>query len=231
MIRTLAIETTGRTGSVALLEDDTVLLSRQLEAGQRSAQSLAVALDAALRDQGWQPRHVDLVAVAQGPGSFTGLRVGVTTAKTFAYAADAKLVGTNTLNVIAAAIPSAATPLWCALDAQRQQVVTAKYVGGRQQGEIDATTTIQDIDRWLDALNEADRVAGPVLERLCDRLPPTVDVVGAQYWQPQAEWVGRLGLRQSRAGRHDDVWQFLPQYHRKSAAEEKLDSPRGGVTK
>ena len=223
MIRTLAIETTGHTGSIALLEDETLLLSMQLNPDLRSAQSLSVALHEALRDQGWQPQQVDLVAVAQGPGSFTGLRVGVTTAKTFAYAAEAKLVGTNTLNVIAAAVPSAATPLWCVLDAQRQQVITTKYAGGSQQFERIQDTNIQHIDSWLDELNAADRVAGPILERLCERIPPTVDVIDSQYWRPQAEWVGRLGLRQFRDGHEDDIWQFVPHYHRKSAAEEKAE--------
>ena len=67
----------------------------------------------------------------------------------------------------------------------------------------------------------ADRVAGPVLVRLGDRIPPHIDVVDSRFWFPQAEWVGRLGLRQFLQGQHSDVWEFVPQYHRKSAAEEK----------
>ncbi|HBO44409.1 MAG TPA: tRNA (adenosine(37)-N6)-threonylcarbamoyltransferase complex dimerization subunit type 1 TsaB, partial [Planctomycetaceae bacterium] len=89
-MRVLAIETTERVGTVALSEGDRLVVQRSLDAGQRSAQSLAPAVVQTLADAGWKPEDVELVAVTVGPGSFTGLRVGVTTAKTFAYGVGAQ---------------------------------------------------------------------------------------------------------------------------------------------
>src|SRR5205823_153504 len=76
----------------------------------------------------WLPKEVELVAVTVGPGSFTGLRIGVTTAKAFAYAIGAEVVGVNTLDALAAQALPSPSPLWAILDAQRQELFAAKFV-------------------------------------------------------------------------------------------------------
>ena len=101
-MRILALETTDLTGTVAALEGDKVLLQNELNPGQRSAQSLAPALARLWQAVGWKPTEIELIAVALGPGSFTGLRVGVTTAKMLAYLARAQVLGVDTLETIAA---------------------------------------------------------------------------------------------------------------------------------
>src|SRR5271163_2151267 len=97
MFRILALETSELTGSVAAAADGNVLAELQLDPQQRSAQSLAPAIRALLAQVGWQPADIDLLAVTIGPGSFTGLRVGVATAKVFAYACGAEVLGISTL--------------------------------------------------------------------------------------------------------------------------------------
>jgi tRNA threonylcarbamoyladenosine biosynthesis protein TsaB len=101
-MRILAIETTDKTGSVAAMADDNLLADLMLDRTQRSAQSLAPAISRLLKQVGWLPADVQLVAVSIGPGSFTGLRVGVTAAKVFAYAVGAEVLGVNTLEAVAA---------------------------------------------------------------------------------------------------------------------------------
>ena len=100
-MRILALETTDKTGSVAAIDDDNLLAELMLDHTQRSAQSLAPAMQRLLKQVGWLPADVQLVAVSVGPGSFTGLRVGVTTAKVFAYAVGAEVLGIDTLEAIA----------------------------------------------------------------------------------------------------------------------------------
>jgi tRNA threonylcarbamoyladenosine biosynthesis protein TsaB len=102
----LALETTAVTGSVAASDGTNLLLELDLAPQQRSAQSLAPAILQLLCRVAWKPLDVELVAVTIGPGSFTGLRVGVTTAKTFAYAVGAAILGIDTLETIAAGMPA-----------------------------------------------------------------------------------------------------------------------------
>ncbi|MCA9264481.1 MAG: tRNA (adenosine(37)-N6)-threonylcarbamoyltransferase complex dimerization subunit type 1 TsaB, partial [Planctomycetales bacterium] len=100
-LKVLALETSSFHGSVALLDGQMLLASRALPDDSRSAESLAPTIREVLTSVGVTPRAIELVAVTVGPGSFTGLRVGVTTAKTFAYAVSAAVVGVNTLEVLA----------------------------------------------------------------------------------------------------------------------------------
>src|SRR4051794_8233363 len=97
----LAIETTDKAGSVALLNGPEMLGEIDLNPAQRSAQSLAPGIDTLLTRTNRKPGEVKLVAVADGPGSFTGLRVGVPTAKLFAYSVGADALGINALEAIA----------------------------------------------------------------------------------------------------------------------------------
>src|SRR5438876_1121982 len=126
-MKTLAIETSGKAGSVAALVGGRLLREIRLPADQRSAKSLAPAMAELFSATGWGPREVRLVAVAVGPGSFTGLRIGVTTAKVFAYLTRAEVVGVNTLEVIAAQAPADIGRLSVVLGAERQQLFASDF--------------------------------------------------------------------------------------------------------
>ncbi len=106
-MRILALETTDKIGSVAAIHDDNMLVELNLEPARRSAQSLLPAMHDLLQRVGWRPEDVQLVAVSIGPGSFTGLRVGVTAAKVFAYCVRAEVMAVSTLEAIAAGVPGA----------------------------------------------------------------------------------------------------------------------------
>jgi tRNA threonylcarbamoyladenosine biosynthesis protein TsaB len=225
-VRILALETTEKSATVAALEDRRLLGAAQLDPTRRSAQTLAGGMKRLLADVGWRPADVQLVAVAVGPGSFTGLRVGVTTAKTLAYAVGAEVMGVNTLEVIAAQTPADAAAVWAVLDAQRNQVYAARFVRTQEGLRTDRATEIRDVDAWLAMLTPGDVVSGPVLGKLAGRLPPGVVAVAAELWSPAAEQVGRLALVHYEAGERDDLWRLVPHYYRKSAAEEKYDERR-----
>ena len=111
-----------RAGSAARLVRGGVVTGHE-----RTAQTLAPRLSELLRETDW-PAGVDSTWwwSPVGPGSFTGLRIGVTTAKTFAYAVGAEVIGVNTLAVIAEQAPRAAAPLWVVMDAQRQELFAAQ---------------------------------------------------------------------------------------------------------
>ncbi len=221
-MRILALETTVRPGSVAAAEGCNPLCHYELSSLERTAQSLLPAVKRLLVQVGWRPRDVDLVAVSIGPGSFTGLRLGVTAAKLFAYGAQAHVLGIDTLETIAAGVPERVDHLAVAVDAQRGEVVCVEM---RRQSDgwlgPAGPERLIPADEWLGGLPRGIWVAGPVLARLAERLPEHVQVVDAQCWQPTAAAVARLAARDYQAGRRDNLWRLVPRYWRPSAAEEK----------
>jgi tRNA threonylcarbamoyladenosine biosynthesis protein TsaB len=229
--RLLALETSGRAGSVAVLDGTKLLAERTLDPARGSAATLAPAIRGLLADVQWRPADVQVVAVAVGPGSFTGLRIGVMTAKTLAYALGADIVAVDTLDVIALQTPSItalqstsdARPLWAVIDAGRDELFAARYLSNSQSGELitERPTALVRIDDWLAELQAGDWVSGPLPTRLEPMLPRGVQLVELPLRLPQARTVGRLAVARHAAGVRDNLWELSPKYHRLSAAEER----------
>src|SRR5262245_34096399 len=104
--RLLILETSGRTGHVALAQGEAFLGLRSLDEARRHARDLVPAVAGLLAEQGWQPRDLDAVVISRGPGSYTGLRVGIMSAKTLAYATGCALVAIDTFAAIAHQAPA-----------------------------------------------------------------------------------------------------------------------------
>jgi tRNA threonylcarbamoyladenosine biosynthesis protein TsaB len=218
---------------VALLDGPQLLGERVLDPSLRSAQTLAPAIDDLLRSQQVRPQQIRLVATTIGPGSFTGLRVGVTTAKTFAYAIGGEVLAVSTLETIAHQLPrdligDPRREIHAVLDAQRRELFVGRFRGeaGFAGDELPTLTRLDadyivSADRWIASL-ESETVTGKGLDPLSDRLPATATVVPRTHWEPRAATVGRLAWRQYQAGRRDDLWKLAPLYLRPSYAEEKF---------
>jgi tRNA threonylcarbamoyladenosine biosynthesis protein TsaB len=225
-LRILAIETSGRLGSVALLEIEgdrkIVAAERRTPDGERTARSLLPTIRQLLREHAWRPAEVNLVCVTTGPGSFTGLRIGVVAAKTFAYATGARLVGVHTLAAIAAGVdPRGPEQLWTVLDAQRQELFVASFTGRPPSDQAVPETEILPVADWIASLASGDVVAGPPLAKCRDQLPAGVVVTDERFWEPMALPVGTLGYELFKRGGDMNPLELIPHYYRKSAAEEK----------
>lgn len=220
-MKTIALETSDTPGSIALLDGSLVIVARALPADQRTTASFAVVLRDALRDVGWRPKDVELFAVCQGPGSFTGLRIGVTAAKTFAYATGCRLVALNTLDVIAQRAASDHQPVWALLDAQRGQLFVAQYE--RADGRLEERTPTQLVDArsWLATLDEGSFLTGPGLKKWAASVPPNIAVAPPELWNADAATLGQMAVPLAAAGHTVDPWRLVPRYYRSSAAEEK----------
>jgi tRNA threonylcarbamoyladenosine biosynthesis protein TsaB len=229
MTRILAIETVGFTGSIALADNDRLVVQHVLPTEVRMAQSLAPGIRDLLTANHWAPADLELILVATGPGSFTGLRCGVTTAKTLAFATGAAVLGVHSLAVIAEQAPPECTRLNAVLDAQRKQLFSATF-GRNEQGvmQLRQETAIVDIEAWLNSLDPNTTLAGPVLEKLRGKLPENQPLLPENLWQPRAAAVASLGWRHFASGDRDDLWQLTPNYYRPSAAEEKQASTLPG---
>lgn len=147
----LAIETATDTCSVAVLDGDTVTAEAHLHRPRVHAQRLTPLIEDVLRHAGASRDMIDLIAVSRGPGSYTGLRIGMSTAKGRAEATGAALIGVPTLEALAATLTPVAQPgdLVCALlDARRQEVYAAAYdvLADEETSPDDGTSPDGDLD-------------------------------------------------------------------------------------
>src|SRR5690348_12843563 len=126
--RALAIETSGRIGSIALIDaGGAVVAEEQFPHGLKHAAEIVPMIDRLCRARGWTPRDLEHVYVSAGPGSFTGLRIGITLAKTLALAIGVRLIAVPTVRVLAENAPPEAQNLIIVLDAKREQIFTARF--------------------------------------------------------------------------------------------------------
>src|SRR5438045_5972013 len=108
MPRALAVETSGRIGSVALAENGVVLAGETFPHGLQHAAHLLPMIDQMCAARSWRPRDLEHLYVSAGPGSFTGLRIGITLCKTIAFATGAKIVAVPIVRVPAEDAPGEA---------------------------------------------------------------------------------------------------------------------------
>lgn len=228
-MRVLAIETVGTTGSVAALDDERLLAEHQLDPRRRSAQSLAPGIEGLLQTVGWRPAEVELVAVATGPGSFTGLRIGVTTAKAFAYATGCQVVGVHTMQAIAERVPTEIDRFSVIVDAQRAELFVADFQRARGGTPAGAETTrLLPASAWLEQLEAGQWLTGPALEKWSSRVVDGVRLVEPALWSPTAAAVGIVGRRNVAEGRGSDLFALAVEYLRRTAAEEQWDRKQSG---
>jgi len=223
--RLLILETSGRAGQVALARGESVLDLRRLDEARRHARDLAPAVAALLEAQGWKPRELDGVIVSRGPGSYTGLRVGIMSAKVFAYATGCALIAVDTFAAIAQQAPARASRVAVLADAQQGRVYVQEYARTGAGTALLAVTplAIRQFGEWLASVDPEVWLSGPGLLVHGDERPATSPVVDQTDWEPRPESLLHLGLARYRAGERDDSWSLEPLYLRPSSAEEKWD--------
>jgi tRNA threonylcarbamoyladenosine biosynthesis protein TsaB len=221
----LAIETSTLQSVLVLIVSDRTLLEARPDPARRHARELVPAMDRLLRQAGIRPRQLEAIAVGLGPGSFTGLRVGLAAAKTLAYVNQCRLLGIDSLAVIAAAAPPEFREIVVAADAQRGEWFVARF---RRDRETDlprrkSATQIELIARVLASIGPNEVLIGPGLERLKtpSGIPEGVRLADPSAWFPQADALSACALDAWQRGVSDDPWTLEPIYIRRSAAEEK----------
>jgi tRNA threonylcarbamoyladenosine biosynthesis protein TsaB len=221
--RILIIETSGQPGVVALAAGKQLLGEQRLNEARRHARDLAPMLSALLANQSWRARDLEGVFVSRGPGSYTGLRVGVMSAKTLAYATGAPLLALDTFAAIAKQAPGEANQVDVVADAQQDKLYVQRF---RRQSadaawEATAALAIAPFADWLATLTPEVAVMGPGLAGHEKRLPKEVIVAPREDWQPRAASLLALGMERFRRGDRDDPFAVEPLYLRPSSAEEK----------
>ena len=216
-MKLLAFGTSSQALSVSLTEDDNLLGKIDLNIKKNHSITLMPAIDFLMTNAGLQPEDLDRIAVAQGPGSYTGLRIAVTTAKTLASTLNIDLVGVSSLAAIAANVEVAGkvVPL---IDARRQNV----YAGIYENGTSISQEHHVELDKLMDTLKTEERLyfTGELAnfrELISQTLPQAKFVENAERRLPNAYQIARLGAGYEPV----NVDAFVPEYLKKVEAEEK----------
>lgn len=225
-IRALAIETSARVGSIALAEDGNTLLDETFPHGLQHAARIVPALDHLCNQLKWTSRDFKEIYVSAGPGSFTGLRIGITMAKTLALVTGASLVAVPSVRVLAENAPSDANNIVIVLDAKRDQVFTASFARAGEDWNPLEPAQLCSLAEILSRTPRPVHLIGEGIPYHRKFIPPGdagIHIVDESLWRPRASAVAALGWRMARAGRFTDVLSLRPIYIRRPEAEEKLD--------
>lgn len=223
----LAIETSSRRGSVALVESGAVVAEEVFSQGLQHAAGLLPIIDSLMRGRGRTPGDLEQVYVSAGPGSFTGLRIGITVAKAIALASRrVKLVAVPTVRVLAENAPAEARQLVIVLDAKRGQIFTARF---ERDGDGDwLEREPAHLDSLAEVLARSPRpvhLLGEGIPYHRAHIPSSGDVIvpGEEAWRPRAAVVAQLGMAMAAAGQFTEPDRLTPIYVRKPEAEEKWE--------
>lgn len=232
----IAIETSGRIGSVALGRGETLSGELTFSGFMKQGAELLPQINTLLHQAGGSASDIRQVILTVGPGSFTGLRIAVTTAKMMSFARDVRIVAVDSTDVIAENAPDFADnnpekPVNCIctiLDAKRNLFYASVFDRGEKGWtKIFGTETVtaENLLAWL-AEQKKDKVylLGEGLVYYADTFKaPFTAILDEKYWIPTAGGLFRVGRRQAAQGKFADPARLSPLYIRKPEAIESRE--------
>ena len=226
-MKILALDTATKVGSVAIMEDDNVLAESTLNADITHSETLLPSINDMLKETALSMTDMDLFALTLGPGSFTGIRIGVSTIKGFAFALNRPVVGVSTLEALAYNFSSSPLKITPILDARRGEVYTATF---RWEGDrmlrLSEDRAVPP-EKMLEEIDEETLFAGDGLEKYGDMIKSRLGTLANEATKPQglirASSIATLGLERYEKGETLDIATLTPLYLRKSEAEIKRE--------
>ncbi|OFI48304.1 tRNA (adenosine(37)-N6)-threonylcarbamoyltransferase complex dimerization subunit type 1 TsaB [Floricoccus tropicus] len=217
-MKILAFDTSSKALSVALVEDGDILGQVTLNIKKNHSITLMPTIDFLMAQVSLKPKDLDRIAVAKGPGSYTGLRIAVTTAKTLAYSLDIELVGVSSLQAMAKNLetPSLVVPL---MDARRKNVYAGAYLNG-ESVITDRHTSFDDLVPLLQERDEEIVFTGEVdnfIEDISEKLPNARVINDSLLKLPSAYQIAFIGAEMEPV----EIHTFVPEYLKRVEAEEK----------
>jgi tRNA threonylcarbamoyladenosine biosynthesis protein TsaB len=216
----LILETSGRVGKVGLARNGAVVRAVKLDDTRRHARDLASTVGDVLVAEALAPRDLTGVIVGRGPGSYTGLRVGLVSAKALAYALGCELRAAETFAAIARQAPAQSGDVWVIADALRGQVYAQRFAGHADGPRPADELRIVPVEEWAAGLRPGQHVTGPGLGVYEGKVPQTCSVAPAADREPRVESVFAAGV-EARPLSRAELFALEPLYLRASSAEEK----------
>lgn len=221
----LAIDTATQVSSVAVASADKLAAELTMQAKLTHSETLMPHIKEVLRMANVRKEQLEGIAVSIGPGSFTGLRIGLAAAKAMAYALDLPIVGVSTLKALAYHYPVPGLRIVSLLDAQKGNAYSESYEWEKGTLTVVNPVEVLPLAEILAECAESGRetvVLGDIAARRIRGkvdLPANVTVAPAHLVMPRAACVAMLGLQELAAGHIDNVMNMEPVYIRRSEAE------------
>ncbi len=221
---TFGMDTAGRTAGVAIMRDDQLLYDCYLDAGLTHSETLMSLVDTAFRTTGLTPADVQLWGVCSGPGSFTGLRIGLAAVKGLAFCTNADCAPVSTLEALAQGFVGEGTVI-SALDARRNQVYWAAFDLGPEHTRLmpDSAASVDSLEDFVKNCKKPLFFVGDGAA-LCynkyDSIPGVLSCPPA-YQRCRASAVCLTAQKMQTNGQCVSPAQLLPSYHRLSQAERE----------
>ena len=207
-----AFDTSSKALTLAILEDETLLAQMTLNIKKNHSITLMQAIDFLTNSLDMKPTDLDRIVVAQGPGSYTGLRIAVATAKTLAHTLKIELVGVSSLLAL---VPEQAEGLVIPImDARRNNVYAGFYQSG-QAVRPEAHLSLAEVLEMAGAANQSVTFVGETTA-FTEQIEAALPQAAIQPTLPDAAAIGRLGLDLPAQSIHD----FIPNYLKRVEAEE-----------
>ena len=227
-MKILALDSSGIVASVAVIEDDILLAEYTVNYKKTHSQTLLPMLDEVVKMTELDLETIDAIAVAAGPGSFTGLRIGSATAKGLGLALKKPLIAVPTVDALAYNLYDVSGLICPIMDARRSQVYTGIYrfeehklVAVKQQWASPVTELIEELNK----IGEPVTFLGdgvPVFRRMIEeKQPVTYYFSPAHVNNQRAAAVGTLGMIYYKEGRTETAMEHVPEYLRVSQAERE----------
>jgi len=225
-MKILGIDTSSKYCSLSIVEDKEIIIEYSINGLIKKHSSILLpAIEEMLRNMSLEMQDIDGIAVTIGPGSFTGLRVGLGAAKGLAYAASVPVAGVITLDVLVYSVIKIPSMICAILDARKGEVYFALYQGGNQSSKI-IDYQCESIEKLLNRLEDIQGniiFLGEGAVKYCDRLKNTMGC-RAIFIHPtlsilKASHVAFMGLEKIKNGKGNNISSISPFYMRRPEAE------------
>jgi tRNA threonylcarbamoyladenosine biosynthesis protein TsaB len=231
---TLAVETSTRYGGIALFDEETMVHIRRFHPNQPGSEHLIPAIKEILAQESLSPSELTAIAVSVGPGSFTGLRVGLTAVKTMAYHLDVPVIPVSSLEALALSAGPQINPVAAILDARKGEIYGAFFTVSDKTIRL-TDDVVMKIDHFFQLIPAqsvyiiGDGIAA--YRSFLEELPATFIMAQQEKWYPSPEFVGRLAIaHEARLLTGQQLFNLTPAYLRASEAEERWEKKFGSTT-
>lgn len=222
-----SVDSSATPASVCLFEDDKIIAEYYLNTGFTHSQTLLAMLESVLRISGKKPEEIDLYAVNSGPGSFTGVRIGVSAVKGMAYAQDKPCVEVSTLESMAYNFLGSHAIICACMDARRRQVYHGLFrVDGNTVERLCEDKAIA-VDELLSGLSKDEEIilVGDGAELVCQNtVIPTVRLAPPNLRYQRASSVALAAVESYNRGEVTSPAALMPRYLRLSQAERERNA-------